>query len=579
MATASAFPALLEPYATGAGGGAASAKAGRLLQRYEALLQQRQLHDYVWQDMVELMLPGAADITRYRTPGTTRTDHLFDATAIVASQTLAASLMGAVTNQALQWFRLQFRNALLKDNQEVATWLNACDEIMLRAYNASNFYQAAHTYYLNLAIFGTAAMYVKATERLQRGGTQEVSLRFHTLSTGHYCIAENADGKVDTLFRCFELTPRQAVQQFGEVAISRPLRALVRDPMQMDKRKRFLHCVSPRDTDGKGRLGNKNMPYAEVYLEVDTQHICWESGYEEFPFLVSRWETVGAGPYGFGPGHMALADVRTINTLRELMLLQLQLWVQPPLTALEEAVIGSISLESLAVNVITREDALKPLDLTGRPDLVKIEEQELKKSIRELFFADALTGLPPVDATTMTAYEVAQRIEHMQRLMGPAFSRLLSEMLDPLADRVFGLLWRAGVLPPVPRDVVIAAQRNQGQLDVEYEGPLARAQRGVEVRAIGESLAVAEQIVRLTQKLDILDNIDLDLAWREVAEANGTPRHLIRDSTQIAQGRSVREQQQQAMQDAAVQARQAESLGKAAPLVKAFAGNGVGAVA
>ena len=570
MATAAAFHALVDPYPTGAGGGTSSAKAGRLLQRYGELAQQRQLHDYIWQDMVELMLPGSADITRYRTPGSTRTDRLFDTTAIMAPQTLAANLMGAVTNPAIQWFRLQFRDALLKDNQEVATWLNACDEIMLRAYNASNFYQAAHTYYLNLAIFGTAAMYASATERLQRGGTKEVSLRFHTLSTGHYCIAENADGKVDTLFRCLELTPRQAKQQFGEVAISRPLRTMIRDPLQMDKPKRFLHCVYPRETDGKGRPGNKNMPYAETYLEIDTQHICWESGYEEFPFLVSRWETVGAGPYGFGPGHMALPDVRTINTLRELMLLQLQLWVQPPLTALEEGVVGSISLESLAVNVITREDALKTLDLTGRPDLVKIEEQELKKSIREMFYADALTGLPPVDATTMTAYEVAQRIEQMQRLMGPAFSRLLSEMLDPLADRVFGLLWRAGVLPPVPRDVVMAAQRNQGQLDVEYEGPLARAQRGVEVRAIGESLAVAGQIVGLTQKLDILDNIDLDLAWREVAEANGTPRHLIKDTAQVEQVRLLRQQQQAAQQQAALQAQQAESLGKAAPMVTAM---------
>jgi Bacteriophage head to tail connecting protein len=569
----SAF-ALLPAMTAYSAGGASSPKAASVLQRWSELLSQRTMHDYIWQDLVDMVLPGSADITHVRVPGESRTERLFETTAVQAAQTLAASLMGAITNPAIQWFRLRFREDDLSDNQEVATWLNACDEIMASAYNASNFYQAAHTFYLNLAVFGTAAMYSCSTERLGHKGSREAYLRFQTLPTGHYVIAENYLGKVDTLIRSFDLTPRQARQQFGEVALSRDLRLQAADPRHMDVPKRFLHAVYPRELTRQGGIGNKKMPYEELYLELDSRHVCWESGYEEFPFLVARWETLGTSPWGFGPGHIALPDVRTINTLRELMLLQLQLWVQPPLMQMEEAVIGSISLESLAVNVITREDALRPLDLTGRPDLVKLEEEALKKAIRESFYADALTGLPPADATTMTAYEVAQRIEQMQRLMGPAFTRLLSEMLDPLADRTFGLLWRAGVLPPVPRPVVEAARRNRGQLDVEYEGPLARAQRGVEVKAIGESLAVAGQIVGLTQKMDILDNLDLDGFWREVAKANGTPRHLIRDTAQVLRDRAERAQQQAMQQQAAMQAQQAESLGKAAPAIKAFTGMG-----
>jgi hypothetical protein len=153
-------------------------------------------------------------------------------------------------------------------------------------------------------------------------------------------------------------------------------------------------------------------------------------------------------------------------------------------------------------------------------------------------------------------------------------------MLDPLADRVFGLLWRAGVLPPVPQAVIEAAQRNQGQLDVEYEGPLARAQRGSEVKAVSEALAVASQIVGLTQKLDILDNIDLDLAWRVVAEASGTPRHLVRDTVQVRRLRAQREALEAQMRELQAQQVQAESLGKAAPMVRALTeASGIGAAA
>jgi Bacteriophage head to tail connecting protein len=567
MATAYAPSAFLDTPGPVAASG--DTEAHRLLQRHSELLSQRTLYDHIWQDQIELMLPGAADITHFRTPGASRTDRLFDTTAIQASQTLAANLMGAVTNQAITWAQLAFREALLKDNQAVSTWLHQIDTIMMAAYNASNFYQAAHTFYLNLCIFGTAAMYVGSMSKLGATGDEEVYLRFRTLSTGHYCIAENAHGRVDTVFRSFRLTPRQARQQFGEVALSSNLRECCRDPKEMDRPKKFLHCVYPREDYVSGRLGSKNMPYIERYIECETQHICARSGYEEFPYLVSRWETVDEGPWGFGPGHMALPDVRTLNTLRELMLLQLQLWVQPPLMAMEEAVIGAISLESLAVNTITQADALRPMELGGHPDQVRLEEATLQKAIRDLFFADALSGLPPAEASAMTAFEVAQRIELMQRMMGPAFTRLLSEMLDPLADRVFGILWRANVLPPPPREVLEAAARNQGQLDVEYVGPLARAQRGAEVKAIGEALAVLGQIVGLTQDPSVMDNLDFDAAWRAVADANGTPRHLIRDTAQVEQMRRIRAEQQAMLAEQQAQAQQAENLKNSAPMVRA----------
>jgi hypothetical protein len=564
------MPLLWSPDTYGAAPGAGSAEVNTLLQRHSELLSQRLLHDQLWQDMIELMLPGAPDITRMRAPGDSRTDRLFDTTAILASQTLAANMMGGLTNQAFMWAKLTFRDALLKDNQQVALWLNQVDEIMMAAYNASNFYQAAHTFYLNLSIFGTAAMYCGSAERLGMQGAQEVYLRFHTLPTGYYTIAENADGKVDTLFRSFLLTPRQARQKFGEVAISRQLREQAQNPVEMDRPKRFLHCVYPRADAQPGKLGHRNMPYVERYVEVDARHICGRGGYEEFPYLVARWETIGDTPWGFGPGHMALPDVRNINYLKELMLLQLQLWVQPPLTALEEAVVGAISLESLAVNTITQADALRPLDLGGRPDQVRLEEERLAKAIRDLFYADALSGLPPPEASTMTAYEVAQRVEQMQRLMGPALTRLLSEMLGPLADRVFGMLWRAGVLPPVPREVVLAADRNQGQLDVEYQGPLALAQKGSEARSIAETLAVLSQIVGLTGKPDILDNVDLDGMIRAVAEANGTPRHLFHDTAYVEQVRAQRQQMEAAVMQQQVQAQEATNLQHLAPMVSAM---------
>jgi len=534
-------------------------------RRWEALKSQRSQWEFDWQDIVRYLVPGANDITEMRSPGESRTEYIFDSRVLTHPNTLAANMQGAVTNPAIQWFRLKFRLEELNGMQHVNQWLQACDETMLAVYNASNFYQASHTYYVNLGAFGTAAMFVSARQGRDGG----IQLQCKTLPTGSYCIAENSDGRVDTLFRECWFSPRQAVQKFGEgctrQCIERYSEAGTRDVPE-----RYVHAVYPRTDRQAGKIDNRNMPWVDCYLDGQTHEVVKESGFEEFPFMVSRWETLSNAPYGFGPGHLALPDVRVLNTLTELNLEQLVLWARPPLQMLREGVIGNVSLEPYALNVVSAMDNVKPLDFTGRPDLVQIDKQDLRQSIRDIFFVDALQGLPPPDASKMTAFEVSARIEQMQRLMGPAFTRLLSELLDPLADRVFGLLLRARALPYPPQEVLLAAKQHAGQLDVDYVGPLARAQRGVDMRAIGDLVNAGLQMAQATQDMTIWDNLDLDAAFRHVSGVSGTPRGLVRDLRDVVILRQVRQQQQQQLQEAEARREDAAAIGRVAPGVAAL---------
>lgn len=536
---------------------------------YRALKEQRNNHDHDWQEQVELVLPMASDIMTEKVTGSNRTDRLFDTTATMSAHMLAGHIFGHVTNPALDWFRLKFRDEEVNGQQEVSKWLDAVTKIMLASYASSNFYQAAHTYYMQLAVFGTAAMFVGTRNIIAPGLASEVHLRFRTLAMGSYCIAENGDGLVDTMYRLLRYTPRQAYQLWGE-KLSRQVKERLKDPHKAVEYIPFLHVVYPREDRWEGRVDNQSMPFASVILEEETQELVEESGYEEFPFLVSRWETLDNSPWGYGPGHIALPDIRVLNKLKELNLLQLVLWVQPPLKQLREGVIGNVSLEPYALNIVTQADALSTLDLTGRPDLVKIDIEELKNNIRDIFFVNLLQTLPPPDVAKMTAYEVAQRIEQMQRLMGPAFFRLLSEMLDPLADRIFGLLIRAMAIPQMPQAVLDAARMQQGRLDVEYEGPLAKSQRAGEVRAIADMYVMGNQMVLATQDLTIWDNMDHDEAFRRSAEVSGVPMHLLTDIRAMAQMRAARQEALAKQTQAMGMREDAAAMGKVAPAMQVF---------
>lgn len=536
-----------------------------LFQRYGTLVEQRRLFEWDWQDCVNYMLPSCDDILGYRSPGQSRTEFIYDSSLMMPPQHLAASMMGAVTNSAVQWFKMSFRLQELNEIQYVAQWLEACTEIQLAAYNASNFYQAAHTYYLHLGVFGTAAMFVSA-----RRGEVGLFLEFQTLQPGSYVIAENHMGRVDTLMRELWLTPRQAVQRFGE-GVSAKTMEYLKNPQTQDRPERYLHAVYPRETRRAESPRNTDMRFVSCYAHYETQEVVQESGFPEFPFLVSRWETMGRTPYGFGPGHMALPDVRTANGLVQLNMEQLTLWARPPLKVIKEGVIGAISLQPYALNQMARGEDLTPLELTGRPDLVQINLADLRNTVNNIFFVNALQALPqPGETPQMTAFEVARRIEQMQRLMGPAFHRLLVEMLDPLADRAFGLLLRMGALPDPPIEVLYAAQQAQGQLDIEYEGPLARSQRGADYDAIAQGILLGGQVVEATGNPQIWDNVDLDAAFRHALEVGGMPRHLLLDARDVVLMRQARAQAQAQQMQAAEGRANLEAVGRVAPVIQAF---------
>src|SRR4030042_1194426 len=121
----------------------------------------------------------------------------------------------------------------------------------------------------------------------------------------------------------------------------------------------------------------------------------------------------------------------------------------------------------------------------------------------------------------MREMEVAVRYELMQRILGPALGRFEGEGLNPLIEREFGIMMRATsgkyqVLPPPPP---IMARMGINDIDIEYEGPLAKSQRTGEVVRMQRAFTTIGQVQPVAP--DVFDNFDLDEAARHIAEVEG----------------------------------------------------------
>lgn len=151
----------------------------------------------------------------------------------------------------------------------------------------------------------------------------------------------------------------------------------------------------------------------------------------------------------------------------------------------------------------------------------------------------------------MTATEVQVRYELMQRLLGPTLGRFQTEFLNPLIERVFGIMYRANALDQAPSII------GDTKIDIEYVGPLARSQRMEEAVAIERLYQLAMNIGQIDPA--IMDNIDHDEAIRMRAKLLGVPKTIMKDINDVNDIREQRAMMQQAQQQAQLQQAQAQT--------------------
>ena len=102
----------------------------------------------------------------------------------------------------------------------------------------ANFVGNSQQVYLGLGVYGNGVLYVDQPEN-DRG------LRYRNIHLGEAYWVVNHAGIVDTLYRCYQMSPRQMMQQKGWT-IPEEILEKAKNPQQMDVETEILHCVYPR---------------------------------------------------------------------------------------------------------------------------------------------------------------------------------------------------------------------------------------------------------------------------------------------------------------------------------------------
>lgn len=512
-----------------------------LIVRQQSLSSQRGVWESHWQDLADYMLPRRAEFTGERTPGQKRTEKQFDGTPLQAARGLATSLDGMLKSKTTQWFGIKSEDEALGELPEVKAWLDDAERRMNSAlYNPkARFLQRSAEVDLDLVVFGTGVMFIGESV-----GAGRLLFRTHHLKDTY--IAENSDGDIDTMFRPFQLTARQAIQKFKTFGnLSPEIHKAAASDKDQDTKFKFLHAVLPAEEYGE----RVKQPFVSVWIETKIEHQIALAGFKEFPYIVPRWDTSAEEIYGRSPAMMALPDVQTLNQMGKTILRAGHKAVEPPLLIPHDGLKsaartwpgGNTYFDSSLLQKTGGRPPIWPLESGANLPLGREMQNDVREQVWAAFFRNVLQL--PVEGPQMTATEILQRREEFMRIIGPTFGRLETDYTGPLIERSFNVMMRAGGFAPPPQALLGSDVR------FEFQSSVARIGKMVEAAALRKTM---EDLAPLTTDGDLtmLDNFDRDKIARDVAEANGLPQRWLKSLDEVGQMRQERAQQLEAAQQA-----------------------------
>ena len=527
--------------------------------RMEALRSTRISWWVHWAALAEMFLPR-----RYRyfvTPnqynrGTPMNQAIVDETGLLAARTLATGLLSNLTSPTKPWFRLGLHGQSQLPDGAAKQWLAQCTQTMLAVLADSNFYQCLGTIYHDLAVFGSAAL-------LQYEDKDDV-VHFYVSALGEFMFGVSARLEVDSFFREYTYTIRDAAQEFGMENLSSGTQTQAKNAAGMDQEIVICHAIEPNDDmyEGTALIPNpvpSRFKFREVYWEQgqgkgrgNTGQVLRMAGYMEKPFNGFRWDVTSNDPYGRSPGMDALPAVRQLQIEQRRKAEAIDKLVRPPMVA-------SVSMKNEPMDILpggvtfasdVAGGGFKPA-FTVEPRIQEMAEDllQVQARVKSTMFSDLFQMISDLQ-TVRTATEIDARREEKLVLLGPVIERTENE-LDDIIERLFAICSRRKLFPPAPPEI-------QGlPISIQYISVLAEAQRAASTAAIERLAQFIGGLVAVQP--DIMDNWDTDKAVEDYADLLNVPPDQLRAMKNVVQIRAARTQAQQ--QAAALQTGQAAAQG------------------
>lgn len=494
-------------------------------QRVRSMEQERSSFDSQYKSLSKLFLPFRGRFhLGDNNKGERKDKEILNNTPLIARRVLSAGIMSGVTSPSQKWFRLTTGDQNVDRAHDAAKWLFDVAEIMYRVFAMSNLYNQLQSFYNEIGTFGTAAMGVYADD-------QNI-IRFETQTVGQYAVGAGINGEIDSLSIRQKRQVVSIVKEFGKENCPEKVLNMWENG-QLTQEVEFIRLVEPNDDRAESSPFNFDKPYRSISWIAGTkpnEEPLSVKGFDEFPFMVTRWDIAPGDLYGTScPGMVALGDAKGLQLAEKDLLTAMDQIANPPTVASQELrrTVGDRGPEPgrtyFADDV---EQGIKSLYDT-QPNINGMAENvnRFEERVSDAFFKDLFLMLAGQQDESMTATEVIARQEEKMLQLGPVLERMHNELLDPLITRAFHILQKKGFLPDPPESLI-------GQnLSVEYVSVMAQAQKLTGVKGLERLSTFAANMAAVDPKAAM--TLDITEIIAKYAEAVGVDPDVLTSKEEV----------------------------------------------
>ncbi len=488
-----------------------TAELAAIEKRYQLALQQRQEWMEWWRECYQYALPQYDKADGFAKQPSV----IYDSTAVLAVEQLASNLVHDLLPNSKGGKTSWFDMSAVDGAQHVNELLAAISHDISQQLQQGDFYLEVHQAMLDLVVAGTGVL---AVEKNNAGG-----INFRALPLTSIVLEEKADNhhggavfkqsrlpwdKIENLLLANNdgdstITAKQLkklqVDDEGMVAV---VEALLPNGNPSSPEEHgavdYMLFAPGSDDDAPNAVSGQLASHGESAGSQGALLIS-QGRFRQMPLLVFRFTKAPGENYGRSPVMRALPDIITANQVVELILKNASLNVSGIWLVDDDGVINVNNLKLEPGAIIQKavgSPGLTPLRTAGL-DLSQVVLGELRQNIKRALLSDTIlnnnvigTGL-----ASKTATEVRQINESQTRAMAASFRRLEHELLQPLIQRLLGLMVDEGRAPRWVLDKKIVR--------LQMSSPIARRQEMQEAENMLSLLQTAAAVgLDLTQYVD-----------------------------------------------------------------------------
>lgn len=534
-----------------------------LMKRQHQLEKEREPYEDIWD---EVSYFGAARRPDFKNKSKLVKKHgtqIYDGTPASALNLYVDGILGYYVSRNLEWFNYRiggYQLQGLNEVKEVRNWLQQIKEAVYWELNRSNFYDAIREFLLDGASIGNANLFID--ENLT-----DDSIDFLVRHPRELWYMERSNGSIDVIHRKFKLTAKQAVNDFGKENVSVNIRNAYENN-RMNEEYEFIHAICPKNDlipqeyDSKISKSKNFWEYVSYYFEADKKNLLRRGGYRTLNPVIWRMEKYSGESYGRGLLGNAISEVKRLNSASKTEMEVAQLSAEPAMNIPFEMK-DDVDLTPHGQNYY--RDAgriIQPIQSGANYPITEDYITRLQTMIERHFKVEFFLMLARSEGT-MTATEIIEKQGEKVALMTSQLG-LLANALNKIHNRLLNIMYEQKKIPTDIPSVILEQTGGFFDLDVQYVGPLAEAQKRLfKARGIRQSLEVAAPYIEMFP--GILDTLDDVALAKKLFTSHGMPSDVIRDDEEIQRIRQQRAQQQQQaflMEMAEKEAKMASNLGK-----------------